>query len=231
MEIAAELRRRLGSAGAGDPLPSEAELSERYGVSRMTARQAVKSLEAEGLVYRVPGSGTYASGNEADRTMGILRSFTDDMAERGIAVISDVLFSDWVDLSPETAAELVATPGSRAVRVMRVRLGDGLPLALETVTLPPRCSFVLDYDLGTISLHRLLEDHGLILTEARGTVAATIADDNDAAHLRVAIGSPLLVENLRVEDQNGERVEATETRYVGSKYILDVQFRRQNRFP
>ncbi|MEV0948523.1 GntR family transcriptional regulator [Rhodococcus sp. NPDC049939] len=229
LEIADELRRRLGCAGAGDPLPSESELSKKFGVSRMTARQAVKSLEAEGLLYRVPGSGTYASGNETGRKVGILRSFTDEMAKRGVVVTSEVLFSDWVDLPPETAAELLLPPGSRAVRLVRVRLCDGLPVALEKVTLSPRCSFVLDYDLGTNSLYRLLEDRGIIVSEARGTIAATIADDNDAEHLGIATGSPLLVEKLRIEDQNGVRIEATDTRYVGGKYVSDVHLRRESR--
>ncbi|AOW92993.1 hypothetical protein BFN03_10875 [Rhodococcus sp. WMMA185] len=227
LEIAAELRRRLDSAGAGDPLPSEAELSEMHGVSRMTARQAVKSLEAEGLVYRVPGSGTYASGAGADQTVGVWRSFTEEMDERGVEVTSKVLFSGWVEPTPDIAAELGIAPGSRAVRVARIRLGDGLPVALDTVTLPPRCAFVLGCDLATNSVRRILEDRDIVFTEARGTIVATTADANDAEKLGIPMESPLLVERLRVEDQYGERVMTRETRYVGSKYVCDVHLCRE----
>lgn len=226
--IEKELREKLARARAGDPLPSESELSTRFGVSRMTARQAVKSLEAEGLVYRIPGSGTFASGTEAHRTMGVLRSFTDELQRRGAAVSSRVLAAEWCDPDAETLASLTLQPGSRAIRIRRVRLADGEPLALETVNLPPRCSFVLAHDLARNSLHQLLEDHGITPTEAVGTLVAAAADEDDARHLGVEVGLPLLVEHRQISDQHGDRMESTETRYVGSKYVFDVHLRRAN---
>jgi GntR family transcriptional regulator len=226
VEIAQELRQLLAEGRAGDPIPSEAELSTRFGVSRMTARQAVKSLEADGLVYRVPGSGTYGSGREARRTMGILQSFTEDMRGRGISVSSRVIEAAWIEPDPETCAELGLTAGSRAVRVVRVRLGDGVPLALESVALPPRCSFVLDHDLARGSLHRLLEDRGIIPTEAFGTLVAAHANRDDARYLGIPAGSALLVERRRIDDQHGERIEATQTKYVGDKYVFDIHLSR-----
>jgi GntR family transcriptional regulator len=222
-----DLRERLTHARPGDPLPSETELSTRFGVSRMTARQAVKSLEAEGLLYRIPGSGTFASGGAAHRTMGVLRSFTDELQRRGATVSSRVLAAEWFEPAPEVLADLALQPGSRAVRVRRVRLADGEPLAIETVALPPRCSFVLGHDLAAGSLHRLLTDRGIEPTEAVGTLVATGADADDARHLDIDVGVPLMVERRRIVDQHGERVESTETRYVGSKYVFDVHLRKE----
>jgi GntR family transcriptional regulator len=193
----------------------------------MTARQAVTALEMDGLVYRVPGSGTFASGNEAHRPLGVLRSFTEDMAERGVTVTSRVLESGWVQPDAKTRADLALTPKSRAVRVVRVRLGDGDPMALESVVLPPRCSFVLDEDLATHSLHQLLRDRGIVPHEAVGGLVAAAADAHDVKHLRIAKGSPLLVERRRIVDEHGEPMESTETRYVGSRYVFDVRLRRE----
>lgn len=226
VEISEDLRRRLKGAAAGDPLPSESELALQFGVSRLTARQAVKVLEAEGIVYRVTGSGTFATGSEAHRTMGELRSFTEEMRLRGIEVSSRMLDSGWATPDDKVRADLQLSQGARAIRVSRVRLGDGKPMAVETAYLHPRCSFLLDFDLSSMSLHALLEARGIVPTEATGTLVALAAEPLDAELLDVQVGSPLLVERRRIDDQHAVRLESTETRYVGSMYVFDVSLRR-----
>src|SRR6266536_1829030 len=159
VEIANALRRRVRKTPAGQPLPSEAELAAQFGVSRMTARQAVKSLEADGLLYRVPGAGTFATGHEAHRAMGQLRSFSSEMAEKGFKVRSKVLHAGWIHPDAITQANLGLAPGNRAILVTRVRYANDTPTAIENATLTPRCSFVLEHDLSNTSLHALLEQH------------------------------------------------------------------------
>jgi len=226
VEIAEALRHQVRKTPAGEPLPSELELAEQFGVSRMTARQAVKALQAEGLVYRVPGSGTFSSGYETHRAMSELRSFTSEMLEKGLSVRSQVIHADWIDPGSATTAELGLAPGSRAVRVMRVRYANDAPMAVETVTLTPRCSFVLTHDLNGSSLHALLEERGIVPTEAFGTLVAASATSQDASRLGIEVGAPMLVERRRIDDQHGTRIESTETRYVGSEYVFDVHLRR-----
>jgi GntR family transcriptional regulator len=227
VEIADGLRRALEGANAGDPVPSESELAARSGVSRLTARQAVKVLEAEGLVYRVAGSGTFATGDGgAHRTMGELRSFTEEMRQRGISVTSQVLVQGWADPTPTVRADLELAEVSRVVKVARVRVGNGTPLAVETAHLHPRCSFLLDFDLSSMSMHALLEARGIIPTQAVGTLVAVPASAEDTGLLDIAPGSPVLVERRRIVDQHGSRIESTETRYVGPMYVLDIQLKR-----
>ncbi|MET0144895.1 MAG: GntR family transcriptional regulator, partial [Ilumatobacteraceae bacterium] len=195
VEIADGLRRTLANAKAGDPVPSETEPSVQSGVSRLTARQAVKLVEAEGLVYRVAGSGTFATGGSGPhRTMGELRSFTEEMRERGIETSSVVLERGWADPDASVRADLELAEGSRAIRVCRIRLGNGTPLALETAYLHPRCSFILDFDLTAMSMHALLEARGIVPTRALGTLIAVPATASDAETLDIELGSPLLVE-------------------------------------
>jgi GntR family transcriptional regulator len=226
VEIAEHLRGRLGGAQAGDQVPSESDLADQFGVSRLTARQAVKLLEGEGLVYRVVGSGTFATGGSAHRTMGELRSFTEEMRDRGITVTSRTLAMGWADPDARMRADLQLAEGSRVVRIVRVRYGDGRPMALETAHLHPRCSFLLDFDLSVMSMYALLEARGIVPTDATGTLVAIGADTTDAELLDVALGAPMLVERRRIEDQHGARIESTETRYVGSMYVLDVKLRK-----
>jgi len=226
VEIANALRQQALRTPAGRPMPSESELAATFGVSRMTARQAVKALQAEGLVYRVPGAGTFSSGTEKHRAMGQLRSFTRDMTEKGHQVRSQVLTAEWFEPTAEEAADLALSPQSRAIRIDRVRYADDTPMALEKVRLAPRCSFVLTHDLAVSSMHAIMEERDIIPTEAFGTLVAASADPEDAARLGVDVGSPLLVERRQIDDQHGTRIESTETRYVGSEYVFDVHLRR-----
>lgn len=226
IEIADALRRQASQTPAGEALPSESELAATFGVSRMTARQAVKSLQAEGLVYRVPGAGTFSSGSEKHRAMSQLRSFTSEMSEKGASVRSQVICAEWFEPSLPEAADLRLAPNSRAIRIIRVRYADDMPMAVENATLTPRCSFVLTHDLSKESMYELLEERGIIPTDAVGTLIAAGATKQDAARMGVKVGSPLLIERRCIDDQSGVRIESTETRYIGGRYVFDVHLRR-----
>jgi GntR family transcriptional regulator len=226
IEIAEDLHRQLDSARPNDPMPSETDLSLQFGVSRMTARQAVKLLEAQGLVYRVPGSGTFATGRSAHRNVAELRSFTEEMRLRGIAVTSQVVDVSRVEPEPHVRADLALAEGIPVLHVERVRLGDGRPLALESVHLHPRASFVGDFDLSEQSIHALLESRGIVPSEAAGTLVAAPADARVSKLLGVQVGEPLLVERRRIVDQHDAPVESTETRYIGNRYVFDVHLQR-----
>ena len=104
-EIEAWLRDQVVGGREGDSLPSEAELAEKFSVSRMTARQAVQSLAAEGLVYRQRGSGTFIASQPLHRHSGQLMSFTDDMRRRGMVASSKLLSAE---LRPPTREETSA---------------------------------------------------------------------------------------------------------------------------
>jgi GntR family transcriptional regulator len=220
------LREDLQSAKTGDPVSSEYELSQRFGVSRMTARQALKTLENDGLVYRVPGSGTFATGGSARRKMGELRSFSEEMKSRGIDVSSEVVSFVEVDPDATVRSDLKLSESTKALELLRVRFGNGQPMAIEKATIHPRLAFLRDYDLALSSMHQILIDHDVVPTEAWGVLVATSADPFDSELLRIPPGYPLLVERRRVVDQFGQPIESTETRYSGSKYVFEVNLRR-----
>ena len=82
-EIEQALRARVAKLAAGRPVPSDAELCEEFGVSRMTARNAMAQLVAGGLVQRDPGRGTFVAEQPVHRQAGSLISFSDEMRRRG----------------------------------------------------------------------------------------------------------------------------------------------------
>ncbi|HET9322656.1 MAG TPA: GntR family transcriptional regulator [Gaiellaceae bacterium] len=220
--IEQSLRERVAALEPDAALPSEAQLCEEFGVSRMTARAAVQRLVQDGLVYRVPGRGTFVAASRANRTAGHILSFSDEMRRKGRIPSSRVLERRERAASADEARRL----GVRRVVVLRrVRLADGTPLALERAIFPAdRVSEALDADLQRQSLFEALASTGLVPTSGSAALAAEAATAEDARLLRVRKGAPLLVERRLIRDQDGAPLEWTESRYVGSRYGIDVDF-------
>jgi GntR family transcriptional regulator len=224
--IEEHLRKLIDAGSPGDLLPSDSELCDRFGVSRMTARQAVLRLVNEGAIYRVSGSGSFIADRHMHRGMNRLRSFTEDMEARGRVVSSKVLSAGQRPGTPEELQALHLAPGDRVVAVTRVRLADDVPLALERAVLPPGLAQILQADLATTSMHALVRELGREPTTAHGALTAATASPLEAELLGVKVGAGLLVERRTILDQQGAPMERTETSYVGERYVFDVVLER-----
>jgi GntR family transcriptional regulator len=221
-EIEQSLRERVSALQPNSPLPSEAQLCEQFGVSRMTARAAVQRLVQDGLVYRVPGRGTFVATPRANRTAAHILSFSDEMRRKGRTPSSRVIEHR---RRRATAEEKRRLGVSEIVVLRRVRLADGKPVAVERAVFPAdRIRDALDGDLERQSLFQTLVAAGLFPTSGTASLAAEAANAEDARLLRVRRGAPLLVERRLIHDQDGKPLEWTESRYVGSRYGIDVEF-------
>jgi GntR family transcriptional regulator len=220
------LRAEIARLRPGDSLPTEAELCERFGVSRMTAREGVRRLVDQGLLYRVRGRGTFVARTPVHRQPGRLLSFSEEMRARGLRPSSRILEISQQIAAPEVARALNLEPGARAVLVRRERLADDLPMALERTLLIPECAAVLGADLESGSLHAALEALGRTPSVARGTIAPQAATADDATAFGVARGTPLLVETRVVYESDDVPIEHTETRYSPTRYVLDIELHR-----
>ena len=220
--IEQSLRARIAGLDAHAPLPSDAQLCEEFDVSRMTARGAVQRLVQERLVYRVPGRGTFVAATRATRTASHILSFSDEMRRRGHEPSSRV-----VERAQRTATgDEEQRLGTTDVLVLRrVRQADHRPVALETAVFPAaRVAGVLDGELEGASVFGLLEAAGIVPTAGHAAISAEAATAEDAKLLGVKRGEPLLVERRLIRDQDGGPLELTESRYVGARYGLDVDF-------
>jgi GntR family transcriptional regulator len=221
-EIERFLRSQVEGARPGAPLPSEAELCERFSVSRMTVRQALQELTNDGLVERRRGQGTFVAHRPVHRRPGVFLSFTEEMNRRGMQASSRLLNAGMDDPRRSEALDLGLAPGSQVLRVVRVRLADGVPVALEDAALVPELGGVLEEDLAVGSLHSALERRGVVATRATGTITARLARASETALLDLAPQSALLVELRILFDQEGRVFERTETRYAADRYVIDV---------
>lgn len=224
-EIEQSLRVRIARLHTDAPLPSDAQLCEEFGVSRMTARNAVQRLVQEGLAYRIPGRGTFVADAQSHRHASKLVGFSDEMRRLG-RVPSSRLLARGRRVADDAEARRLSLPeGGEVVELRRVRLADGTPIAVETAILPARAAAaVLEADLERGSLHAALVASGLVPSKGRGTIESEPATAEDARVLQVRKGAPLLVERRLIADQAGRPLELTESRYAHGRYAIDVDF-------
>ena len=203
----------------GDLIPSERELCETHGVSRMTARQAVNELVNEGVLYREQGRGTFVAGAKLRHETARLTSFTQDMQERGMTVSSSVLGVEVEGASPTVARALGVGPGEQVIRLSRVRNADGRPMALETSYLLYEFGKgILGVDLSQSSLYEELRKKGIRIASAEQKYEATLLNENEADHLGIPAGSAaLLVERVTFDD-SGNPFEYVKSIYRGDRY-------------
>jgi GntR family transcriptional regulator len=226
------LRERITAMRPGDRLPSDAELVAEFGVSRMTARNAMQRLAEEGLVARQPGRGSFVAEPPAHRRADRLMTFSREMARRGRAPSSRLLVRTIRPSTRREADALELPVGEPIVEIRRIRLADSEPIALESAILIGSCAkAVIKADLEGGSLHEAITRGGLTLRRGTGTVSAAAATAEDARLLDIGRGDPLLVERRVIADDNGRRIEATESRYPADRYALDVSFDVEEAMP
>src|SRR3954464_13704778 len=221
-QVAAELERAIESGGLRphDRLASERAIAERFGLSRMTARQAVELLVRRGVVYRRPGSGTYVAAPRVEHTLQRLLGFTEQMQAQGVEPSGRVLEVALATVDdPVVAAALELDVDARAWLVRRVRFGDDEPLLVESFHVPETvCPDLGDHDLALGSLYAVLrETYGVEPTSAHETIEPTACDEDDAIHLRMRPGAPAILVTRVTRDAGGRPIEHARDVYRGDR--------------
>jgi GntR family transcriptional regulator len=219
------------STGAWKPgglIPSERELSERYGVSRMTVRQSLTELVNEGFLYRRQGRGTFVAWPKITQHLTSLTGFSEDMRARGQRPGARILAAEMWPADEDVAVRLQIAPGQRVVRLRRLRLADGEPLAIEESALTFfGCEALLAEDLEGGSLYEVLDRRfGLPIVEAEQEIEAGLAGPEDARLLGVAPGSPVLLLRRTTYTERGRPLEYAESVYRGDKYRFHARMGR-----
>ncbi len=219
-----------GELAPGTQLPSERTLSEQYGYSRLTVRRALADLEEGGLLVRRRGSGTFVADQLIQKNARGLASFSEDMRQRGLEPSSIVLRQELTFLQDEQAHLLKVAPHEGAVLLRRLRLANGIPMALETALIPAALcpGLVRRTDLERVSLYEVLErEYGLCADYAQEVVEAVNAGAEEAALLKVVPATALLrIRRLTTAKDRGP-FEYVESLYCGNKYSLGLHVRRR----
>jgi GntR family transcriptional regulator len=175
-------------------LPTEAALQERYSVSAITVRRALKDLQDEGLIYRERGRGTFARRRRVVQELNHISSWAEAVEKRGLAHRAEVLAVAREPAPEMIAAWLEVPPATTVVRLLRRRFVEDTPVTLMTnYLLPDMVPGIEDHIRREASLYRVLEgQYRLTLAIAQETVSARGASRREADLLGVRPGSALL---------------------------------------
>ncbi len=179
----------------GDLLPSERELSDRYGLSRTTVRLALQELERLGLVVRQHGRGTFVADRSAQATnLMQTYSFTEQMRAMGRVPETTILEFCELEADKNLAEHLALRLGDRVYKLKRLRSADGMPLMVERAYLPVRKFLSLQRDmLENRALYDVIEnEYHETIRVAEEEVFASIARSADAHLLDIPENAPVL---------------------------------------
>lgn len=169
-QLAEMLRERIesGSLKPGDQLPSERELGEQHGISRMTVRQAITYLAQKGTLIIRPGVGTFVAEPKLTYDALHLLGFTEEMMAQGRVVSSRVLEQEIVTPPAAVVVKLGLAPNAKTVKIVRLRLEGETPLLLETIHISAApCPRLEKQDLARNSLYSVLENkYDIVLKRA-----------------------------------------------------------------
>jgi GntR family transcriptional regulator len=231
-QLAGVLRTRITAGGArpGERLPSEAQLVEEFGVSRITVRQALADLEREGLLERSAGRGTFVrSPRRPVAWLPRISGFGEHVRAAGMTPGYEVIAAGW-DEPPAALREELGE--GAAWFVERALLADGAPVGMHASWLPAR---VVAPDprpfsaaaLAEGSLYAALEQAGAPAQRAVEQPAPAVADARQARLLGIASGTLLQRIERRVFDGAGGVVLAEQDCYIPDAYAYRIELGRE----
>jgi len=212
----------------GAPLPTERALCDEFGVSRATVRHVLQALESEQRIYRRQGKGTFVARAKIEQRLG-LTSHTEEMRASGIRPGSKL-----IDVSREAAGREVGEAlrlghAGEVLRIERLRLADGEPIAIEVLYLDARRFDGVSSALGDdVSFYQLLSSsYGVELASAEETIEATVAGAREAKLLDCGAGAALLQLSRLTHDTNGAPVEYVRSVYRADRFRFRQRLERQ----
>jgi GntR family transcriptional regulator len=206
----------------GDAVPSEQAISTRFGVSRMTVRQALKSLADLGVIYSQRGKGTFVAGNKLEKSFRQVLSFTEEMAARGSRATSRVLRFE-IEAANEIVANALEVPvGTDVISLRRLRLADAVPMGIEWSRIPVcLCPDLMESFQPGGSLYQVLSRrYGIKVAVTDEVAEAGVANADQARLLQIVKRGPVLLFSRIAYVESGQAVEYVTSVYRGDLYKI-----------
>ena len=207
----------------GSFIPREPDLCYQFNVSRTTLRKAMELLEQEGFVDIQQGRGTKVLDYKTTQKLNYVTSFSETLEAKGYSVQSKSMYIDMVIPPGNILEELLLPPETEVVRIQRIQLANGKPIAIITNYIIAELVPGIISDSGTfVSLyHHLEEKYGIKITSARDDIKAKVSDFLESELLQIPVGSPLIVDR-RVTFSLSKPIEVVIMIVDGSKYEFSV---------
>ena len=228
-QISDWLRRQIdqGEYEVDEKLPSEKQLGERFDVSRVTVRRALQTLESEDYIYRRQGLGSFVKERRAAQGLVRLTDFAQDMAQAGLEASSTVKHQ-----APETPPAKIAvhlnTDDQKVMRLDRLRLGDGRPVAFDQTWLPMFYAQLLEgHDLEHETIYQILEtEYDIPVLRGHYRITAANADASVAAALGVGEGEALLLIERLSLTEGDKRIYFQRRYYRSDRVAYELELAR-----
>jgi len=222
----------IRSLPEGASLPTERELCATHRVSRSTVRVVLGRLEAEQRIYRRQGKGTFVARAKLEQRLG-LTSHTEEMRANGILPGSKLINVTRIPADGDIASALRLSGHSEVLRIERLRLADGEPIAIEVLYLNAErfdgISAALD---DNVSFYQLLHsDYGVELATAEETIEAVVAGAGEAHLLGSNEGAALLQLSRLTLDTYGRPIEYVRSLYRGDRFRFRQHLERRTSIP
>ncbi len=206
----------------GSHLPGERVLADELGISRATLRRAMAELVSKGLILRRQGARSEVAPR-LEKALSALTGFSDELSARGVRPGQRWLSRRTVQPTPVEAMALALGTAEQVVRLERVRLADGKPIALERAVVP--VALLPSGDMVEASLYAALAGLGVPPVRGIQRIRAGVMARAEAALLERRQGDPILIVERRCFLADGRPVEFTETRYDGESYDFLTELR------
>ena len=221
------LRSHYSADASGNvkPLPAESELAEQFGISRMTIRRALAALEAEGLIVRRHGSGTYpvpvAAHLRQTRDVASLYREVSDLT-RGYD--QSIISAGPMD-TPAYVSSMAPDFGPRCFHLHVLSKSERVPVHLNSQYVPLELARGLRVGKrGPASLLLLLSKRGVRCHQFDFNLSATVADLATASRLGVKVGTPLITTRRIATDRSGKTLEFFEALTRPDRYTYSFKF-------
>lgn len=220
-------RVQSGEWAPGTRIPTEADLCTAYEVSRVTVRQAVGRLVAQGVLTRERAKGTFVREDRMHANARNPSSFSSELGTLGMKPGARLIDVCRVPATLELAAALDIDEGTELVQIRRIRTGDGRPIALQTShlvgALVPGIEVKLHDDCSLYGL--LNQNYGIAPAEAQETFRVAAAPKSAAEMLEIRPGSPVF-SVIRVTYDGRRPFENTTSIIRGDRYEIRLALRQ-----
>jgi len=207
-------------------IPSENELNQIYGISRMTARQVLARLVDEGLLFRVQGKGTFVSRRKISTRSPSYQGIREQLEQQGYATTTEVLENTLIEADARVASALSVLAGTSVYNIRRLRRVEGNPISLHESFVPQALApLMLDRDLAHEQLCTVLDrDFGLRMAAVTETLETTTASAAEAKLFGTRSGTPLLLLEQRIATPDGTPFEFSRIRFRGDMIRLEFHY-------